>query len=109
MIRRPLVVVVVGPVAPAALLPAACGSSGSSTTNVNASTTTTSPTQTTKAADREPNSKLSKVQITTMQGDLEATNLLKASKGTWSVVDRAKYCVQGQIPADVYTPGYTTN
>jgi hypothetical protein len=44
-----------------------------------------------------------------MQGDLEATNLLKASKGTWSVVDRAKYCVQGQIPADVYRPGCTTN
>ncbi len=42
-------------------------------------------------------------------GGYEATNLLKANGGTWAVVDRAKYCVQGQLPADVYTPGCTTN
>lgn len=39
----------------------------------------------------------------------EATDLLKASGTAWTVVDRSKYCKPGQIPADVYNPGCTTN
>jgi hypothetical protein len=39
----------------------------------------------------------------------EATDLLKASGTAWTVVDRSKYCKPGQIPADVYNQGCTTN
>jgi hypothetical protein len=39
----------------------------------------------------------------------EATDLLKASGTAWTVVDRSKYCKPGQVPADVYNPGCTTN
>jgi peptidoglycan hydrolase-like protein with peptidoglycan-binding domain len=40
----------------------------------------------------------------------EATELLKAAGGGWTVVDRAQYCVPASnIPADIYNPGCTTN
>ncbi len=39
----------------------------------------------------------------------EATRLLNSDRGSWSVVDRETSCVVGTVPADVYTPGCTTN
>jgi hypothetical protein len=49
------------------------------------------------------------VDVNTGIDGYEATRLLHSDSGYWSVVDRATSCVVGTVPADVYTPGCTTN